>query len=91
MATFPILKTPDIVVSLADWGLQLSADDVDRPTSARCITAYVYFLNDLTGLSVEDTKKASQEWLETAFDEAGAGELEMMQDAVHTGVLWETL
>ena len=91
MATFPVLKTPDIVTSLAEFGLTCTAEDIDKPTSARCILIYAWFLNHLTGLTVDDTRKASQEWLDSAFDEASAGEVEMMQEAVHTGVLWETL
>lgn len=105
MATFPILKTPELVVSLQDIGNpHLTADDIDRPTSSRIIHAYLWFWSHTTSSDLEEVKMAAQLWLEgfqqqqreestsgnsAAIDDAALSE--MLAESVHSGVLWLTL
>ena len=98
MATFPVLKTGDLLVSLTDIGLPLTVDDIDRPTSLRIIPAYVWFWNHTTSLTLDDVRMAAQLWLEGLTDDAngnghvnGTGDIDMMAESVHHGVLWQTL
>ena len=98
MATFPVLSTGDILVSLADIGLPFTADDVDRPSPSRVIRAYLWFWNHITSLTHDEVRMAGDLWLEGLSDDAAANangsasaDVDMLGETVHLGVLLQTL
>lgn len=95
MATFPVLKTPDLVQNMLDIGQPLSADDIDRPTSAKLIPIYFYFWNQMTDQTLEEVRMAAQIHIERLQQHESSGvspvELEGLTENIHLGVLYETL
>lgn len=90
IATFPLLRTGELVASLVDIGLPVSADDVDRPTASKVVPLYSWFLNALTQLTLEDVMVAAQLTLDNM---AANPDLptELLRETVYVGALHATL
>ena len=71
LATFPLLRTNELVPSLVDIGVQITADEIDRPTAAKVVPVYAWFLNQLTQLTLEDVMVAAQLQLDQLEDQVG--------------------
>ena len=69
VATFPLLRTQELVPSLLDIGVQITADDIDRPQAGRVVPVYAWFLTALTQLTLEDVMVAAQLQLDTMEDQ----------------------
>jgi hypothetical protein len=69
LATFPLLKTQELVPALQEIGCQVTADDIDRPNANRAITLYAWFLTQLTQLTLEDVMVAAQLQLDALENE----------------------
>lgn len=86
VATFPLLRTPELVSSLVDIGLQhITADEIDRPTASKVVPIYAWFLSALTQLTLEDVMVAAQLQLDNMEDQ------ELHRETVHIGALWAVL
>jgi hypothetical protein len=92
MATFPVLKTQDLMQSMADVGYPLSAEDIDRPLSSKVIPLYFFFWNNMTGIPLEEVKMAAQVYIERMHEEGiPPAEIDSLAENIHIGVLYETL
>lgn len=92
MATFPVLRTPELVASMADLAHPVSAEDIDRPVSSRVIPLYFFFWQSMTGIQLDEVKMAAQVHIERMHEEGvPAAEVDSLAESVHTGVLYETL
>jgi len=75
IATFPLLRSAELVPCLVDIGLQVSVDDIDRPTSTKVVPIYAWFLTQLTQLTLEDVMVAAQLQLDQMEDQVGLFDL----------------
>ena len=86
VATFPLLRTPELVSSLVDIGLQhITADEIDRPTAVKVVPIYAWFLSALTQLTLEDVCVAAQLQLDNMEDQ------EIYRETIYVGALWAVL
>lgn len=91
VATFPLLRTGELVASLVDIGVpNISADDVDRPKAAKVVPVYAWFLTALTQLTLEDVMVAAQFTLDSLSANPDLP-TELLRETVYQGALYAVL
>lgn len=91
VATFPLLRTGELVASLVDIGVpNVSADDVDRPKAAKVVPVYAWFLTALTQLTLEDVMVAAQFTLDSLSANPDLP-AELLRETVYVGALYTVL
>ena len=68
---FPSMKIGEIVRALAEWGLPVSEDQIQRPNGDTVQAIYIHFIQQVMGINSETPDKVGQELIKAALQGGG--------------------